>query len=396
LGSPCCDTRDVKRVSSSSSPHLQKLCVPRDIHDGYSFHTAIFPFLSIMIARKILASLCILSLTLARPETCASPTWQATPEVCPGPPGTYVVEHSKGKGLGVFAAHDLDVGDIVMRETPPLKIVPPEFVKGTGYPMSEVTKLVRAEFDTLSTIEQEEIMSLTYHATAVEEATMDKLGIIFRTNAYNSGTDIGLFPKIARINHSCRPNASYYWSGIMNKRIVYATRKIAKGEEIFVSYIPLLLPQEHRQQHLNRYGFKCSCEACAQEQTAKEASDARRISISKAFADFEPQLTLNPPQTKKAKQQARQNAKASLKLTELVHQEGLADYYAKAYRIAAICHAMIKDWQPAAIWANKSYEIKYLEDPQSIYTSEMHNLTSNFIWNWENELKKKPQTRRKL
>jgi hypothetical protein len=349
-----------------------------------------------MIARKVITSLSILSLGFAHSDTSAWPTWRAAPEVCQGPLGTYVVEHSEGKGLGVFAIHDLDVGDIVMRETPPLKIAPPEFVKGTGYPMSEVTKLVRAEFDTLSSTEQDEIMSLTYHVTATEEATMDKLGIIFRTNAYNSGTAIGLFPKIARINHSCRPNASYYWSDKLNKRIVYASRKIAKGEEIFVSYIPLLLRQEHRQKHLDRYGFKCSCEACAQQSAAKEASDTRRISISKAFADFEPQLTLTPPKTKKAKQQARKNAKASLQLTELVHQEGLADYYAKAYRIAAICHALVKDWQPAAIWANKGYEIKYLEDPQSVYTMEMHNLTSNFIWNWEKELKKKPQARPKL
>jgi hypothetical protein len=349
-----------------------------------------------MISRKLFSSLSIFSLVLGQSATCPWPAWRV-PEVCNGPPGTYIVEHSDGKGLGVFAAQDLDIGDMVLQETPALKIFPPEFVKGTGYPMSAVTKLVRTEFDALSPIEQEEIMSLTYHATATEEATMDKLGIIFRTNAYNSGTEIGLFPKIARINHSCRPNASYYWSDRLNKRIVYATRKITKGEEIFVSYIPLLLPQEQRQKHLDRYGFKCSCEACAQKRAAKEVSDDRRISISKAFVDFEPQLTLTPPKTKSAKQQARKNAKASLQLTELVHQEGLADYYAKAYRVAAICHARVKDWQPAAIWANKGYELKFLEDPQSVYTMEMHNLTSNFIWNWENELKKKkPEPRTKL
>lgn len=255
--------------------------------------------------------------------------------------------------------------------------------------MNAVKELVRAEFNALSPIEQEEIMSLTYHATAHEEATMDKLGIIFRTNAYKSGTDIGLFPKIARINHSCRPNASYYWSDTLNKHIVYATRKIEQGEEIFVSYISLLLTQEQRQKHLDRYGFKCTCEACAQERAAKEASDDRRTTISKAFIDFEPQLTLTPPKTKKAKQQARKNAKASLQLTDLVQQEGLADYYAKAYRIAAICHARVSDWQPAAIWANKGYELKFLEDPKSVYTMELHNMTSNFIENWEMDLRRK-------
>ncbi|KAH8725375.1 hypothetical protein GQ44DRAFT_681104 [Phaeosphaeriaceae sp. PMI808] len=340
-----------------------------------------------MLSNLSLISLALLPSVLAG-STCEWPKWQSESTLCSGPPGIYYVEQSQGKGLGVFAAHDLDIGDIVMRETPALKIIPPEFVKGAGYPMGAVTKLVRAEFKTLSPEEQADIMSLTYHATSTEEATMDKLGIIFRTNAYNSGNEIGLFPKIARINHSCRPNASYYWSDKLNKRIVYATRKITKGEEFFVSYIPLLLPQEARQKRLDRYGFKCTCEACAQEDAAKEISDNRRISINNAFVDFEPQLTLTPPKTKKATQQARKNAKASLELIELVHQEGLADYYAKAYRVVAISHARVKDWQPAAIWANKGYELKFIEDPDSPYTMEMHNLTNNFIHNWQSELQR--------
>ncbi|KAL5116187.1 SET domain-containing protein 5 [Pleosporales sp. CAS-2024a] len=253
-----------------------------------------------------------------------------------------------------------------MRETPPIKIAPPNFVKGTGYPMKEITELVRAQFDKLSPAQQEEVMSLTYHATPAEvqvEAEMYKLGAIFRTNAYNSGTDIGLFPKIARINHSCRPNASYYWSEQLNKRI--------------------------RQAHLDRYEFKCTCEACAQEEAAQTTSDERRTIIGKALLNFESQLTLEPPEGFKAKQRARESAKISLYLAELLQQEGLADYYSKAYRIVAICHARIEDWEPAAIWANKGYEWKYLEDPDSIYTQEMHNLTGNFILNWQEHLKKK-------
>jgi hypothetical protein len=338
-----------------------------------------------MLFRSLFTILSCFSSVLA----CELPIWQNEPHVCSGPPQTYIVRPSNGKGLGLFAAHDLDIGDIIMRETPPIKIAPPDFVKGSGYPMSAVAQLVRKEYETLSLVEQNEIMSLTYHATPHEEVTMDKLGIIFRTNAYNSGEQIGLFPKIARINHSCRPNASYYWSDKLNKRIVYATRKIREGEEVFVSYIPLLLVQEERQKRLNRYGFICSCTACAQERAAKDASDERRTTIQKAFIDFEPQLTLEPPKTVKARLQARKNAKASLQLTELVHEEGLADYYAKAYRVAAISHARVKDWEPAAIWANKGYELKLMEDPESPYTMEMRNLTSNFIANWEGELHRK-------
>ncbi|KAJ8112428.1 hypothetical protein OPT61_g5199 [Boeremia exigua] len=314
------------------------------------------------------------------------PSWQSGDHTCHGPPDVFEVTPSEGKGLGVFALHDLDIGDIVMREAPILKINPPDYVRGTGYPMAQVTELVRREYENLSPDAQEEVMSLTYHATAVEEATMDKLGIIFRTNAYNTDDQIGLFPKIARINHSCRPNTSYYWSNKLNRRVVYASRKIKKGEEFFVSYIGLLSTHEERQKRLNRYGFKCTCEACAAKQSIKVASDQRRVEISNAFIDFEPQLTLDVPKSKSARRQARKNAQASSQLAKLVEEEGLADYYAKAYRIAAISHARIEDWQPATIFANKGYKLKHMEDPESAYTAEMYSLTSSFIQSWESEL----------
>ncbi|CAO2653460.1 Nn.00g028710.m01.CDS01 [Neocucurbitaria sp. VM-36] len=345
-----------------------------------------------LIYTFFVASLASLSTALAGTPTCTVSYQQLFDNICHGPPDVYVVEPSYGKGLGVFALHDLEVGDIVMREAPVIKIVPPTFVKGTGYPMSAISELVQNQFNTLSPNEQAEVLSLTYHATCVELNLMDKLGLIFQTNAYNTGEEIGLFPKIARINHSCRPNTSYYWSEKLNQRIVYATRKIKQGEEFSVSYIPLLLPQEERQKHLDRYGFKCHCEACAQERATKQASDKRRLTISKAFVDFEPQLTLTPPKSKTATRQARKNAEASLQLAKLVQEEGLADYYAKAYRIAAISHARVGAWEPAAVWANKGYELKVMEDPRSPFTLEMHHLTSSFISNWESELKNRSRS----
>ncbi|KAF3041883.1 hypothetical protein E8E12_004560 [Didymella heteroderae] len=321
------------------------------------------------------------------PYASGIPSWKSSDYVCQGPADVYVVEPSEGKGLGVFALQDLDIGDIVMREAPILKIDPPDYVKGTGYPMAQVTELVRKEFETLSPDAQAEVMSLTYHATVHEEATMDKIGIIFRTNAYNTDEQIGLFPKIARINHSCRPNTSYYWSKKLNKRVVYASRPIKKGEEFFVSYISLLSTQEERQRHLDRYGFKCTCSACAASLALKRASDARRVEINQAFLDFEPQLTLAVPETASARRQARKNAQASSQLAELVEEEGLADYYAKAYRVAAISYARIEEWQPATIFANKGYKLKHMEDPESAWTAEMYELTSSFIKSWENQLR---------
>jgi hypothetical protein len=345
-----------------------------------------------MISKVILflaASLVLLILPGPATSTIQIPfiSWQSSYYTCRGPPEVYNVRASAGKGLGVFALHDLEIGSIIMRETPIFTIKRPDFVKGTGYPMSAVSQLVRSEFALLSPGEQEEVMSLTYHATEAEKESSDRMGLIFRSNAYKTGEDIGLFPKIARINHSCRPNTSYYWNAKLNKRIVYANRKIKKGEELFDSYISLLLTHEERQKRLNPYGFTCSCEACAMENGAMRESDKRRVAIRKAFVDFEPQLTLTVPESKSAKRQERKNARASLQLVELLQLEGLADFYANAYKIAAISHARAQDWGPATNWANQGYELRVMEDPESPYAMEMYELTSNFIESWKRELR---------
>jgi hypothetical protein len=170
---------------------------------------------------------------------------------------------------------------------------------------------------------------------------------------------------------------------------MYANRRIKKGEEILDSYISLLLPQEERQRHLDPYGFKCSCEACAAKSKPRRESDQRRITIKKGFQDFAPYLTLDTMNNRHDKKQAEKNAKTSAQLVELVHQEGLADYYATAYRIAALSHARADDWQNATIWANKGYEWRVMEDPESAYAMEMHELTASYIESWKADLRRK-------
>ncbi|KAF1941413.1 SET domain-containing protein [Clathrospora elynae] len=342
-----------------------------------------------MFARVIYIISSIPLSVLAISATCKASSWQPQHPVCTGPPEVYEVRPSNGKGLGVFAAYDLEIGDIVMRETPVIKIPRPTVVKKDPYPMSEVYRLVLKEFEALSPDAQEAVLSLTYHTSATESETINELGVIFRTNAYNTGNNISLLPKMARINHSCRPNSDYYWNEKLNTQVVYASRKIKKGEELSVSYISLLLTHQERQKDLDRYGFTCSCEACNQE---REVSDDRRITIRKAFTDFESQLSLEPLTSETAKRQARNNAKASLQLAELVQEEGLAIYYARAFRITAISHARVEDWEPAAIWASRGYELRYMEDPESTNAQEMHHLTSFFIASWENTLRNRSST----
>lgn len=333
-------------------------------------------------------SLLFAAIVAAGAPKCPSHVFQTQ---CPYPPLPYTVEPSPGKGLGVFAAHSLETGSIIMRETPIITIKPPNHTPGTGYPMSKISQLVHAEYNKLSKEEQRDILSLTYSVLSNDVAkygkNIDILGLIFRNNAYDTGSEIGLFPRIARINHSCRPNAAYYWNAKLNKRMVYATRNIEDGEEIFVSFISLLTTREERQKKLSRYGFTCTCPACSQDPEHSHRSDKTRTHINQEIQAFSSQMNLTAPMHPSDIKKARKSARSSLKLAKLVQQEGLADYYAQTYRITAISHARIGDWQQATVWANEGYKRRVMEDAESPFTLEMYELTRRFIENWEAEMK---------
>ena len=48
---------------------------------------------------------------------------------------------------------------------------------------------------------------------------------------------LALFPSIARINHSCRPNCHHYHSGKTGEFVVRAVEEVSEGEELTISYM---------------------------------------------------------------------------------------------------------------------------------------------------------------
>lgn len=316
------------------------------------------------------------------------PSWKSENYTCPIRDQLYTIAPSPGKGLGAFAAYTLEPGEVVLREEPVILITPPPMRQGMGYDVHEVGRRVQSAFDLLPEEVRTDILSLSSHSSAAEKNSLnyDPLNAIFRSNAYVSGDEIGLFPKIARINHSCRPNTSYFWDAKQNKRIVYATRQIQQGEELSVSYISLLTTHEERQKRLNKYGFICACEECGAIDQ-RSASDRRRQEMKRIFDEFDTTLTLKKPKRAVEKNQALRMVKASKRVVDLVEEEQLADYYSKAYRIAAVCHARLEQWEQAASWANKSYQLRIIADPHSRETLEIKTLTAQFERNYNNEVK---------
>lgn len=337
----------------------------------------------------MLAIYVLLYAAFASTATCCTNTyWMDQLQSCLGSPQVWEARPSPGKGIGVYATRTLQPGDTILSEPPMIRLVPPEFRDGVAYPLGDIDVLLQSSFDALSSKDKAAVMSLHAYMTPADNAN-DTLMAIMRSNAYTTGNSLGLFPKGARINHSCRPNTSQYWNPQQGRRIVYANRRIEEGEEFFATYIPLLHGHEARQRRLDQYGFKCTCDACALQPDAREASDQRRLDVQKAFAAFETQLTLSVPKSIAGKKKARKNAKASIQLIEHLEEEGLADYYIKAYHIAAVAHARVEDWKPATLWANKGYETTLIADPdaRSAGSRELQALTSHLINKWNEQLR---------
>ena len=95
---------------------------------------------------------------------------------------------------------------------------------------------------------------------------------IWRTNNFalgisNSKCSNGIFPTIARFNHSCVPNSEFAWNEKKQVQEVRALRKIENGEEITLCYFTSkwqLESAEVRKNYLfQSYGFYCDCKSCS-------------------------------------------------------------------------------------------------------------------------------------
>ncbi|POS81388.1 hypothetical protein DHEL01_v200222 [Diaporthe helianthi] len=156
---------------------------------------------------------------------------------------------------------------------------------------------------------------------------------------------VGAFPEQALINHDCRPNLAYHFSGMTH--ITTAVRDIEAGEELSLSYIEVTLPTRHRQARLNAlWNFRCTCKQCQLPPAEVEASDARLKRI-KALED-----TLDHPA--KSFPAGDLKAQTGTELVALYEQERLDVYIGYAYRRAALNFALFGDEPNAKRFARQA------------------------------------------
>lgn len=234
---------------------------------------------------------------------------------------------SRGGGLGVFARRRIPRGTRLMVEPALFTVpLPGDVHAGKGYDMEGMVDGIVAAVDALD-LETgggegrrmfEEAWEMVHPGEEdfVDAGTSDdadpqnvdeeerrregrsrraKYMRIFRTNAYTlpsssnpppsssspAADRVGMFPLVARINHSCAPNAANVWDPLSGgNRVIWASRDIEAGEEVLVSYAPLLRDTAARRERLRQYGFECACEVCGdgggdtnEEEEGKRAGD---------------------------------------------------------------------------------------------------------------------------
>ena len=218
----------------------------------------------------------------------------------------YSETHLAEKGIGCIASKDIKKGSLVLRESPQLLI--PEQDNPTFKGSVQHAENVVKTFMGMSKEDQESYLKLHNKFNDDRKAwseglkrefeakmvVMSKLTIsrmskekafevwaIHSTNGFHNGVCL----KMSRFNHSCRPNAQYFWNDDTNTRDLRAWRKIKEGEEITVSYIHSMLEsREGRRSALrDRYNFDCQCEGC----DLTEAEALQETNSIKAYKDEE-------------------------------------------------------------------------------------------------------------
>ncbi|KAE9368391.1 SET domain-containing protein [Stipitochalara longipes BDJ] len=175
--------------------------------------------------------------------------------------GTLIeIRDTEAKGLGVFALHDIEPGNVLLCETPIVTLI------DTGSRADPLDIAVNA----LSPTQKASFLSLHHFSRNKNESVSRS---IVYSNGYSINNDLatGVFETASRINHSCVPNSHYLWKESIGRMVFWNRFKLLEGEEVTVDY-------GHKKKYLEKiYGFECQCGGCTDS-----GSDVRSSSGSES------------------------------------------------------------------------------------------------------------------
>ena len=196
------------------------------------------------------------------------------------PPGNdaasppWVLREIEGKGFAAFATRRFEMGELICTELP--TVWAPGHHPFSAAQVAEIEARVSGLGD-----EERGAFYAMANVFPVPDAATRAAGI-FMTNAFDMtdsphGEACAMYLALARLNHSCTPNAQQTHLPDTGEEVLYASRAIEAGEEINDCYIELRQPAARRRAELaDLYRFDCSCPACCCLGAEAGTDDANR------------------------------------------------------------------------------------------------------------------------
>jgi hypothetical protein len=170
---------------------------------------------------------------------------------------------ASGKGLRAVVAYKQ--GDEIMRETAIMRIPNSQPAASREAAEQLHKNAIQRAYNSLHYESQKSVMALASCNEDGTDVARTPQGV-YDTNSFRLENDPkgGLFLTIARINHSCRPNVTHFWSPRLQQKLIFAARDIDNGEELLTIYGPgQCMATKGRREYLNeRFSFECNCEMC--------------------------------------------------------------------------------------------------------------------------------------
>ncbi len=171
-------------------------------------------------------------------------------------PAKYEVKDFPGKGKGLVAGNRIRRGELIMANTASLMI---DYRSFEELAAEEYQALQASAVELLPGAHEAAIMMLSTHDDAANLTRTDIVNKILVTNSFDIEPEneddeqehgfFAVFPEISRMNHDCRPNADYYFDYETMTQFIHASRDIAPGEELTLTYHQPLLSRRERLRH---------------------------------------------------------------------------------------------------------------------------------------------------
>ncbi|KAI1871694.1 hypothetical protein JX265_005680 [Neoarthrinium moseri] len=293
----------------------------------------------------------------------------------------FTLESIPSKGKGLVAAKPISAGTLLISE-------PPLFTTASLTDADNIEKDLGRIIRGLPKEGQRAFLALHNNFPGQPNPFSN----IIRSNGYPLGpsSDVGaIFPLIARLNHSCRPNAQHAWNEALQRETVYAVRDVAPGEELTLSYHNGGPSAERRAALRQFFGFECACELCALPANKLARSD-KHLRDAQALDE-------RIGDSKRVKMQPEDALNDCRELLRVYEEEGITDLrvprlYYDAFQICA----MHSDAARASVFAESARIARELcEGPDSEEVANLKKLEAkpSSFENWGSTKRWKSETK---